>query len=143
MKFFQRHETPRRNFNGMIGVYCQTCGREICLRTNSQFRSVVKCILCQLKEAGVENPEEHVLPQYLMLDPTKPPIPADAEGDGIILNLFPEEQEHYSRVPSSGGVAGTIKAIYRALGFKIEKPSEPVSQKTATKRRRESNLFSK
>lgn len=127
----------------MTGVYCQLCGREICLRNNTQIRSVQKCAICVLKAEGVENPEDKVLPQYLMFDPTKPPVPIDAEGDSAILNLFPEEKVEFGRMPSSGGVAGTAKAIYRALGFGKPKPVHAPSQTTATKRRRESSLFSK
>ena len=143
MTWFQRHELPRRSVDGMTGVYCQTCGREICRRNNTQFRSIVKCAICLLKEQGVVDAEKAVLPQYIMFDPTKPPVPLDAEGDGVIVNLFPEERQDLGRIPSSGGIAGTAKAIYRALGFGKPKPQPQTAQKTATKRRRESSLFSK
>jgi hypothetical protein len=125
----------------MTGVYCQTCRREICVRNNSQIRSVVKCAICLLREQGVEDPESKVLPQYYMFDPTKPPIPLDAENDSVIVNLFPEERSELGRMPSSGGVAGTVKAIYKAIGFVKEKVLPVVSQKTAKKRRQESSLF--
>ena len=111
------------------------------MRTNSQIRSVEKCAICILREQGVENPEEVVLQQYFMFDPTKPPVPVDAEGDNVILNLFPEEKQEFARMPSSGGIAGTVKAIYRAVGFKIAKVIEEKSQKVAKKRRAESSLF--
>lgn len=136
-----KHEVPRRSVDGMVSVYCQTCQREICRRTNSQFRSVVKCLLCQLKEAGVEDPESKVLPQYYMFDPTKPPVPLNAESDDVILNLFPEEKQEFMRMPSSGGVAGTVKSIFRAVGFGKPKVEQSTSQKTAAKRRKESSLF--
>ena len=141
MAYFTRHEVPCRSFDGMTSVYCQSCGREICRRNNTQIRSVVKCAICVLKAEGVENPEDRVLPQYLMFDPMKPPIPIDAEGDGAIVNLFPEEKVEFGRIPSSGGIAGTAKALYRALGFGKPKPVHPPSQKTATKRRKDSSLF--
>jgi hypothetical protein len=136
-----QHEVPRRSADGMVGVYCQTCHREICRRTNTLIRSVAKCMLCQLREQGVENPEKYVLPQYYMFDPTKPPVPVDAENEDVIVNMFPEEQGDIGRIPSSGGIAGTAKAIYRALGFIARKLVPEKSQATAAKRRRESSLF--
>lgn len=136
-----RHEVPRRSVDGMTGVYCQKCGREICRRNNTQFRSIAKCAICVLAENGIFDAESNVLPQYIMFDPTKPPVPLDAEGDSSILNLFPEEKVLFGRMPSSGGVAGTAKAIFRALGFSKPVVEKAPSQKTATKRRRESSLF--
>ena len=141
MTWFQRHGVPRRNFNGMTGVYCQTCGREICLRNNTQFRSVTKCAICLLQEQGVAEPEKYILPQYYMFDPTKPPVPIDAESESVVVNLFPEEKQDLGRTASSGGVAGTAKALYRAIGFIKQKVAPVVSQVTAIKRRKESSLF--
>ncbi len=107
--WFPKHEVPRRSFDGMTGVYCQTCHREICRRTDSRLRSVVKCALCVLAEQGVEDPEKYVLPQYLMFDPTKPPIPLNAENEDVIVNLFPEEKINVgNRSSTGGGVAGTV-----------------------------------
>ena len=142
MAWFMRHEVPRRSIDGMTGVYCQKCGREICRRNNTQFRSIAKCAICVLAEQGIFDAESKVLPQYIMFDPLKPPVPLDAEGDSAIVNLFPEErmQAGYP-VQSSGGVAGTVKSIFRAIGFAKPKPVQTESQKVATKRRRESSLF--
>lgn len=139
--WFMPHEVPRRSYDGMTGVYCQTCHREICRRTDSRLRSVVKCALCQLVEQGVENPEQYILPQYLMLDPTKAPVPLNAENESVIVDLFPEEKVNVGLGPSAGGVAGTVKAIYRALGFLPAKQKPATSHTTAAKRRRESSLF--
>jgi hypothetical protein len=140
--WFQRHEVPRRSIDGMTGVYCQTCGREICRRNNTQFRSIQKCAICVLAEQGIFDAESKILPQYIMFDPTKPPVPIDAEGDSVIVNLFPEEMQHAGQqAQSSGGVAGTAKSIFRAMGFLKPKTVPTESQKVATKRRRESSLF--
>lgn len=83
------------------------------------------CAICILKEQGVLNPEDYVLPQYAIPDPTKPPVPIDMSDElaaGILL-LYPEAQlEEEGVVPFSGGVVGTVKSIFRALGFKGKQP---------------------
>lgn len=142
MIWFHRHEVPRRALDGMTGVYCQKCGREICRRNNSQFRSIAKCAICVLAEEGIFDAESKVLPQYIMFDPTKPPVPINAENDDVIVNLFPEEQTMFGgKLPSAGGIAGTAKSIFRAMGFGKPKPVPVESQKVARKRRSESTLF--
>ena len=135
MPDFIQHEMPRRNYNGQTSIYCRQCGREIARTVDSRIRSVSKCAICVLKEQGVMDAEQHVLTQYVQLDPTKPPIPRDAEGEDSIFILYPEEKDN--RVRSSGGIIGTAKAVYRALGFGKEPDGEvPESRKTAVRRRR-------
>lgn len=82
--------------------------------------------------------ERYVLPQYIVTDPTKPPVPAGAEGPDIVVNLFPEEDENFALPRTSGGVMGTVKALYRALGFGSTPAAEPEpqSRKTALIRRK-------
>lgn len=92
-----------------------------------------KCAICVLEEQGVMDAAKHVMPQYVMLDPTKP-IPFGVEGDDAEFAMFPEEKD--TRVRSSGGVVGTAKALYRALGFgKQEEQASPESRKVAARRR--------
>ena len=91
-----------------------------------------------MKAQGVLDPEEHVLNQYeLSSDMNRIPVPIDDEGyaDGILM-LYPEEQlEQGGRLPPSGGVVGTVKAIFRAFGFTKPKEviikEEPISKAVA------------
>lgn len=116
---FIHHEVPKRRNDGAVAIYCRKCGREIGVYARSQIRSVTKCQICMLKEQGVLNPEDHVLPQYVLSsDPNRIPVPLDIDHDGGILLLYPEEKyENEGRLPQSGGVVGTVKSIFRAFGF--------------------------
>lgn len=94
-----------------------------------------KCAVCVLTEQGVKDAEKYVLPQYVISDPTKPPVPVDVALDNAEFQMFPEEQD--TRVRNVGGVVGTVKAVFRALGFgKEEEPEAPESRKTAIRRRK-------
>lgn len=102
-----------------------------------------------MKKQGVKNPEEHVLTQYYMPSGDRPPIPIDAddyEMQGMLI-LNPEEGEALDktgRLPLAGGVIGTVKSLFRTLGFvfsdgkpvdKVEEP-EPESRAIAKTKRR-------
>lgn len=80
-----------------------------------------------MKEQGIENPEDHVLTQYVLSsDVNRLPMPLDDDGfEQGILMLYPEDKlEQTGVIPQSGGVVGTVKAIFRAFGF--AKPQEQV-----------------
>lgn len=96
----------------------------------------------------MENPEDHVLAQYLLPDPTKAPIPVeydDSLAAGVLM-LYPEaELAETGRTPMSGGIVGTIRSIFRVLGFLIVPPTEeeqPQSQ-TVAKTRGGTGLYGK
>ena len=98
------------------------------------IRSIKSCAICELKKQGVLNPEDYVLPQYAMPDPTKPPIPLDydiAAQSGVLL-LEPDQEliEDGGLIPQTGGVVGTVKSIFRVLGFgkspeQVQQEAEP------------------
>jgi len=102
------------------------------------------CALCTLEAQGVKNPEQYVLPQYVMTDPTKPVLPYAADADDYLYMVFPEERPAEGQAPPPvGGIMGTAKAIFRALGFGKEieqqrKDDIPQSGKIAAKRRKSS-----
>jgi len=133
MADYMQFDVPKRNANGQTSIYCRNCKREIARTVDSRIRSVSKCAICVLEEQGVMDGAKYVLPQYVMLDPTKP-VPIGVEGDDAEFTMFPEEKDN--RVRSSGGVVGTAKALYRALGFgKQEEQAPPESRKVAAKRK--------
>jgi len=131
-----KHEVPRRNPNGSVSVYCRQCGREVVRAAQIRIRSIAKCAYCELVEKGITNPEDYVLPQYIMADPTKPPIPIGAEQEDAIFLMFPEEKVE-GKPTMSGGVVGTAKALFRAFGFgKQEEPAKTESRQVAERRRK-------
>lgn len=137
---FLRHEVPRKT-TGTKSVYCRTCGREIARAAQLRITSIGKCAYCELVEKGVKNPEDYVLPQYIMTDPTKPPIPIGAEGEDAVILLFPEEEQEGPK-PMAGGIMGTAKSIFRAFGFgKDKEQASPESKQVATRRRKGSSLY--
>lgn len=108
---------------------------------NPQFRTVTKCAICLLKEQGVENPEDHVLAQYyLSNDPNKLPIPIDADTslEGGILLLSKEDE--VDKLPIVGGLFGTVRSLFRAIGFTKPVEEVPVSKDVA-KRKRTGGLY--
>ena len=132
-----KHEVSRRNPNGAVSVYCRQCGREVVRAAQIRIRSIAKCAYCELIEKGITNPEDYVLPQYIMTDPSKPPIPIGAEGEDAIFLMFPEEKEEGKPTLRAGGVVGTAKNLFRALGFgKEEKPPKTESRQIAERRRK-------
>lgn len=145
-KSFVRHEVPRATPDRTIGVYCKKCGREIQRFAQSTIRSVSKCAICIAKENGVLNPEDHILPQYTLSSDSNRipmPVPTEEEMMGGVLLLDPESQyEETGVLPQSGGVVGTVRAIFRAFGFaklpkQVEKESiesTPSLQRARTKR---------
>src|SRR5579864_2342338 len=118
---FIHHEQGRgTNPDGTTSIFCRQCGREIMRQQHATIRSVTKCAICIAKEQGVENPEDYVLTQYAMPDPTKPPVPIEMDDSlyGGVLMLYPESvQEQTGIIPLAGGVVGTVKSIFRTLGF--------------------------
>lgn len=137
MPNYLKHEVPRRLPNGSTAVYCRKCGREIAASTWFKIRSIGECAVCKLVGEGVVDPEKYVIPQYIMTDPTKPPVPMEAElGEDAAFLLFPEDKP-VGNAPPIGGIAGTLKAIYRAIGFGKQASSEeiPESKRVVLKRR--------
>ncbi len=132
-RFFVRHEVGRaRNPDGTVSVFCRTCGREIMRQIHPTIRSVTKCQICVLKAQGVVNAEDYVLAQYMMPDASKPPIPIDYDDSiaGGVLLLYPEEKmKQGDPIPQTGGIIGTVKSMFRTLGFMQAKPAEPVPSK--------------
>ncbi len=96
------------------------------------------CQVCILKEQGIEHPEDFVLNQYkLSEDMNRIPVPVNDDGlEQGILMLYPEEfAEQGQQLLPSGGVFGTVKAIFRAMGFikpkEVEVQEETVSRAVA------------
>jgi hypothetical protein len=120
---FIKHEQPRSfNPDKTIGIYCRNCGREIIRVAQSTVRSVTKCQICLLKEQGVLNPEDAVLPQYILSsDHNRIPVPIEAGQDDLqagVLMLYPEMAlEETGQIPQSGGFVGTVRSMFRAFGF--------------------------
>jgi hypothetical protein len=117
-----------RNPDGTFKVHCRKCGRHI----SNSFRpfSIAECLICQ------GYPEENVLQQYVLFDPTRPPVPVNSDQD--TFDLYPEEEKP---VDPRLGVIGTAKAFFRALGIarkkeKIQSPSTKVA-----KSKRQKGLF--
>lgn len=141
---FIKNETPRRvNSQGLTSIYCRTCTREIMRVPATQVRTVTKCQICLLKEQGVENPEDYVLNQYyLPNDPTKFPTPIDADMslEGGILILQPDEEAANEKLPQSGGFFGTVKSLFKTIGFNLTPAEVPVSKDIA-KRKRTGGLY--
>ena len=142
-RYWIKHETGKaRNPDGTTSIFCSKCGREIMRSVHPTIRSVSKCALCALKEQGVVNAEDYVLAQYRMPGPDKPPVPIDIDdsiASGVLL-LYPEETmkagEHIPQI----GIIGTIKQMFRTLGFQQSRPVEPVQSKQLASTKR-SGLF--
>ena len=60
---------------------------------------------------------EYVLPHYIQSDPTKPPVPLDAENPEYLYELFPDERPEDGVAPKLTGVMGTVRSIFSAIGF--------------------------
>ncbi len=93
----------------------------------------------------MKNPEDYVLPQYLQLDPTKPPVPLNAEDPEYLYELFPDERPDEGEATPSTGIMGTVRSAFKAIGFAIEIKEQirkrmPKSRKVADKRGK-STLF--
>ena len=140
MPNYIKRDQPQRRYDGLTAVYCRSCGREIAIRNDSRIRSAIG-VCCQ----GKDIPEEYFTSQYVMTDPTGPPVPKDAEK--AVFLLFPDEEMEDGQLvkPVAGGIVGTAKAIYRAFGFGRSKEEReealPKSKKIATVRRKASKLF--
>jgi hypothetical protein len=143
---YVKNEVPTRtDFQGLSGVYCRTCGREIWRQANPQVRTVTKCQICILKEQGVPDAEEHVLTQYYMSnDPTRIPTPIDAdmslEGGILLLNQSPDQDSEKGRIPQTGGLFGTVRSLFKVFGFEQKEAEVPVSKEIA-KRKRTGGLY--
>ena len=111
------HQFPRRSISGLQSIYCRKCGREIARTPQAQFRTVSKCQICVLTEQGVPNAEEFVLAQYIQLDPTKPPVPNNAESAEYLYDVFPDERPIDGQQAPMTGVMGTVRSVYQAVGF--------------------------
>lgn len=141
-RFWVKHEVRRRNPDGTTSIYCRKCGREIQRVVYASITSISKCQNCILKEQGVINSEDYVLAQYRMPDATKPPVPIDLDDSiaGGVLLLYPEEQLlPGDPIPQTGGIIGTVKSMFRTLGFMQPKPEKPPSKEIASEPR--SGLF--
>lgn len=113
--------------------------------------SVNSCAICELKEKGVTLPEgktaeDFVLTQYyLSNDPNKIPTPIDADlsqESGILL-LNPETATEGKQFkPSVGGLFGTARSVFKALGFLPKDEPEPQSKEVSTKKRSSDGLYS-
>lgn len=106
------------------------------------IRTVSKCALCIAREQGIKDPEKHIMPQYLMTDPSQPPIPLTE--DDPVYALFPEEAMNQGKTPPSGGVIGTVKAFYRAVVGWWNVPEEepiPMLSKKITRQKRSGGLY--
>jgi len=127
-RFWVRNEVRRRNPDNTVSIYCATCGREIMRAAQSQIGSVNKCALCVLKAQGVVNAEDYILPQY-KIPSTGFPIPLDYD-DSLaagILMLNPEEKlDPNQPIPQVGGIVGTVRSVFRVIGFAISKPVEVI-----------------
>lgn len=140
MANYIKREQPQRRYDGLTPVYCRSCGREIAIRNDSRIKSAIG-VCCQ----GLDIPEEYFTPQYVMTDPQGVPTPVNAEK--AVFLLFPEEEMPDGALvkPVAGGIVGTAKSIYRALGFgksREEREAElPKSKKIAKTRRKKSTLF--
>lgn len=139
----------RKNADGTTTVYCRQCGRPIVRMVRPTITTVSKCALCIAYEQGIPNPEKAVLPQYIIVDPTQPPIPLNEEDDPLEA-LYPElasEEAKKKKIPMVGGMVGTAKAIFRAiipeswLKPAEEQPKEVLLSKTVTRKKRGGGLF--
>lgn len=142
---FIHHEVGKAiNPDGTTSIFCRQCGREIMRAVHPTIRTVTQCAICRLKEEGILDPEDHVLAQYRLPDPMGPPVPIDIDDElsqGVLM-LYPESKlEEDGRVPSTGGVMGTVRSIFKALGFLQPKEAEPAPSKTIATGKRRKGLY--
>lgn len=136
-RFWVRNETRRRNPDGTASIYCRKCGREIIRENHPNILSVTKCALCVLKEQGVVNAEDYILAQY-RIPHEGMPIPVDYDDSiaGGVLLLNPEEKLAEGVPIPQIGVIGTIKSMFRNIGFRKAPVVEPAKSTTlATEKR--------
>lgn len=111
---------------------------------NPLIKTISKCKICEMKEQGIENPEDFVLAQYyLSNDPNKLPTPIDTDvsNEGGILIMYPDEEpKNGEPVPYVGGLFGTLKSFFRVRGFEQKKEEVTVSRDVA-KRKRTGGLY--
>lgn len=93
----------------------------------------------------MKNPEDYVLPQYLQLDPTKPPVPIHADDAEYLYEIFPDERPEPGEDIPMTGVMGTVRSAFKVVGFLKDIIAErrkaiPKSRKVANKRGK-STLF--
>ena len=144
---FVKYEAPRiTTQDGLTSIYCRQCGREIQRAIRPTIRTVTKCAICVAKEQGIENPEDHILAQYyLSNDPNKLPTPIDADmsAEGGILLLQPnaEQLDSNGNPLQSGGLVGTVKSLFRVLGFAKSEEPEPASRERAVSKRKGGGLW--
>lgn len=142
-KFYLAGINRKINPDGTITIHCRNCGRPIMKAAGARIRTVTKCQVCILREQGVLNAEELVKPKYVTTDPTQPPVPLTAEDD--IYVLYPEEAMNQGKLMPSGGVVGTAKSFFRAIGFALENLASkvPVMSKRVARRQRAGGLYEK
>ena len=143
---YTRYDAPRRPPSGLSDIYCRKCGRLIARTPQAQFRTVSKCAICVLHEQGVKNPEDYVLAQYIQTDPTKPPVPLNAESPEFMYEIFPDERPQEGEQPKQTGVMGTIQSIFRVIGFGKQiaekKKAEPLPKsRRIAEERKKTTLF--
>lgn len=133
-KFYLAGINRRINSDGTVTIHCKQCGRPVMRATMPRIRTVTKCAVCVLTEQGVLGAADLIKPQYLLTDPTMPPIPITAEDPVYVL--YPEEaMERKGKPAPSGGVIGTAKAFFRAVSFALGMTDQPVAVSKKTGRR--------
>jgi hypothetical protein len=70
-----------------------------------------------LREQGVPDAEEYVLSQYIQTDPTKPPVPMNAESEDYLYDVYPDQRPEEGQQAPMTGVMGTVRSVYQAVGF--------------------------
>jgi hypothetical protein len=143
-RFWVQNEVRRKNPDGSVSIYCRKCGREIIRNQGfTNFLSVTKCANCMLKEKGVINSEDFVLAQYRLPDSNSLPIPIDMDDSiaGGVLLLYPDEKIHDGeQIPQTGGIIGTVRSMFRTIGFALPKPVKEIGSRVLATRNR-SGLF--
>jgi hypothetical protein len=142
-EFTHHQDGGRVRADGLRSIFCRQCGREIMRAVNPLIRTISKCKICEMKEAGIENPEDVVLTQYyLSNDMNKMPTPIDADmsQEGGILILYPDEEQTGDKTPYVGGLFGAVKSLFRVFGFEVKK-EEPTVSRDVAKRKRTGGLY--
>ena len=119
------------NPDGTTNIRCRKCGRVIARARDSRITTVSECALCQ------GYPPESVLPQYIQLDPTKPPMPLIDPADEV-MTLYEEE-----KLEAPLGKWGFLRPLFRAIGWIKPAPPPPPPSKAVAKRKKNKGLFEK
>jgi hypothetical protein len=104
---------------------------------NPIIRSVTACQICIMKEQGIENPEDHVLTSYQLtsgVDGLPIPMDADISQEGGVLVLYPESDPRQKKLPMVGGLFGSVRSLFKVLGFDMPEKEPPPSQEVAERK---------